>query len=369
MFENLPFVAVIVPVRRSQANIPDLIEALLGQDYPTDSYHIYLVGNVADPTWSAVPNHPQITMVEDESVPAGWPGRDSNWKRNAGAWTALRDIRHFVEVLAYTDAKIRPPSNWISQGVQTASEHLAQSVAGEMLGTPESAQTFWGMMADRALIRRNPHFGEGFFLSAENFGDSESHPIGATWLMSREFFELLAGYDGQAWRTQFNVSYEDIATAWWAVAHGLTIWCTSVWSVYHKHRSSFREVALEYERSGEGAGQFWATFPKSPFSSRRLRQVIAVSAALILTIVLGLFLIVTEQWLWIAAGLVLGTASFAGLGVVNSITARHWYGLFFPFFTAMFILVFTFGFVRRVADGGGPAGSNRGLQISSFLEL
>lgn len=420
MNEWKPFVSVIVPIRNSQAHIAKLLETLLAQKYEP-GYEIVLVGNIDDQTWQ----HPSVqverqpvgsvyfdeqtqrwrklesaTQVEEREilsheinlVPVGdtsqwenhvlldprlkfyevdypeeekpWFGRDTNYKRNYGALVARG------EVLFYTDGKIRHEPNWIAQAVSILAREQVESVAGIMLATEESAQTFWGVFTDNALVKRNPDFGRGYRLNRDNFGKRESLPITACWAMTQTAYTRM----DKGFPIDFRDSYEDYATAWEMVKVGVDIFVTNEWRVLHKHRQGFRPILLEYARSARGAAQMFTAYPDSPFAIRRDWQVNQVMRALTVGSGLSIGVLVGDVfsplviWPYLAVACVMVFMALVLLGGLNIIkiihTERRFYprAIIFPVLTLIFIAWFAFSFKLKISEGGGKPKSNRWLQ-------
>ncbi len=353
-------VSVIVPLRNSGAHITGLLDSLLSQDYP--SFEILLVGNQGDTTWSALPSDldPRVHIIEVE-LPEGWMGRDSNFKRNRGAEAATGIV------LFYTDVKIRHQPDWISTGLRLMRENQVEAVAGIMLGTAESTQSFLGRFTDSALIRRNPDFGQGYILNAQNFGNRESLPITACWAMTRAAYENMGGFDEDA-----RDSYEDYMSAWRAVRAGVEFFVSNLWTVFHKHRSKFKPMQLEYARSARGAAQMFATYPDCPFGRRRAAQVTIVLAMVfvgVVTLLISLVALALGNWQILAGLSAIVTALYVLAGTANTVKAHHWQGFFFPALTGWFILWFALHFAQKLREGGGVSKNNRWLQTMFSLVL
>lgn len=353
-------VSVIIPLRDSGAHINGLLDSLLAQDYP--NFEILLVGNQGDKTWKALPEDldPRV-RIEEVELPKDWVGRDSNFKRNWGARAAVGDV------LFYTDVKIRHQPDWISTGLRLMRENRVEAVAGIMLGTAESTQSFLGRFTDSALIRRNPDFGKGYILNAQNFGNRESLPITACWAMTRAAYEDMGGFDEDA-----RDSYEDYMSAWRAVRAGVEFFVSNLWTVFHKHRSKFKAMQLEYARSARGAAQMFATYPDCPFGRRRAAQVTIVLAMVfvgIVSLLTSLVALALGKGQILAALLIAAIALYALAGTTNLVKARHWQGFFFPALTGWFILWFALNFAQKLREGGGVTKTNRWLQTMFSLVL
>ena len=338
-----PKVTIVVPVRNSEEYIRGLCDSLLAQSYP--NIEILLVGNQNDRTWTGIEDYIREGKVRklEVSLPRDWVGRDTNVKRNYGARAATGNI------VVFTDQKIRHKPDWIATGLGIMQEKEAEAVAGIMISTPDVEDTFIGRFTDDALLKRNPAFGHGRFLTKENFGNSESLPITSNWFMSKKAFNTMGGFP-----EDFRDSYEDYSGAWMAVRNGVRFYCTDELHVYHRHRTRLKSIYREYSRSARGAAQLFFTFPDCPYAQRRLLQIGMILGMAVMALILSV----------IALPLVLGmsVAGLVSLGLLNMWIARHWQALFFPVLSALFILVFTWHYVLKCLEGGGVARSNQFLQ-------
>lgn len=337
-----PDVSVVVPLRNSGKHINTLLASLFAQDY--SSYEIILVGSPGDTTWGFIEpqyaNDPRLVILEAE-ISRNHVGRDSNIKRNWGARHARGSV------LAFTDAKITHRTDWISQGIYLMLENKVEAVAGVMVSTEEDKFSFMAMFADLALVRRNPSFGKGYLLTAKNFARGESLPITACWMMTVKAYELMGGFD-----ETFTISYEDYSGAWRYVRAGGTFFCTSEWQVFHKHRTEFRQMMLEFARSARGAAQLYYVYPECPFAKKRLRQAFTTLAVAVTVVTLLLFLAVTQYFLLLGLLILTGLSGFIALGILNAAKAGHWKAFFFPPLTAFFILVFSWNFAHQLFTKG-----------------
>jgi hypothetical protein len=203
---------------------------------------------------------------------------------------------------------------------------------------------FLDMFADYGLITRNPNFGkgEGHNQNAENFDEDESHPITACLAVEKTALIACGGLD--EWMT---VSYEDISLAWRLIRAGIDVFCTSVWKVYHKHRTGTKEVYFEGLRSGRGAAMFAYRYPECAFGSKRLYQCIGVALFTVVVLSFLLFYALSLDVLSIERMMGAGGIIFTGLGVANAYKAKHWFGFFFPPVTALLIEAFSWHFLHQ----------------------
>lgn len=393
----LPHVYVCVPTHAS-TNLPGLFESLSMQDYP--NYSVVLSYEEGDTSLDNVDarfkNDPRLIRVVSEKDP-NWKGRNANLFRGKAAQYVIETLHAEDEdILLYTDVKIRHKPNWISQCVYLMFSRKVEVVGGVMDALPEhepnwaecrakvsSKNTFaplvfartlvmwlWALWRiflrayhDGALVKRNPEFSEaGTFINAQNFGDSESLPITATFGIMIRAIKRVFEYFGKYFPDHFRDSYEDFMEAWWLVFTGATIFCTGAWQVFHKHRANLRAMILEFARSARGACQMFVDDPTCPFGIRRARQVALVIGAVIFGVIALVYSIVSGHATAIRFLFSLAAFAWIVLGLVNVRKAKKWYAFFFLPFTVGFMLIFAVNFVRKGLEGGGVATTNDWLQ-------
>ena len=104
------FVSIIVAIRNEEANIIDLLDCLVSQNYPTELYEIIIVNDrstdnsteIIKPYLSRFPNISLITIHQTE---LGWGSK--KWALNSGINQAIGTV------VIQTDADCRPPSTWV----------------------------------------------------------------------------------------------------------------------------------------------------------------------------------------------------------------------------------------------------------------
>ncbi|MEO1068643.1 MAG: glycosyltransferase, partial [Cyanobacteria bacterium J06638_6] len=139
-----PSVTVIVPIYNGEADLPDLVERLLRQDYPADRVEYLLVDNgscdrtpellqaaVTNATAQGI-NLRALTYSTIQSAYAA---------RNAGIAVATG------EILAFTDADCYPEPGWLTALVQPFAVSSTGLVAGEIKALP--SQNWLQRYADR----------------------------------------------------------------------------------------------------------------------------------------------------------------------------------------------------------------------------
>lgn len=138
MSTTLPMVSVVVPARNEAARIGACLDALLGQDYPRDRYHILVVDNAStDGTAARTARYPVTRIVE--------PVRGIARARNTG----IRAARG--ECIAFTDADCVPCPHWLRALVEGWEDTDTGCFVGEIAGTP-SRRLIAQYVEDRRLI-------------------------------------------------------------------------------------------------------------------------------------------------------------------------------------------------------------------------
>ncbi len=101
------FISIIIPAYESMGDLPECLEALTRQSYPTNDYEIIVVDNGQNPGIEAlVDQHPNVLLIKE-------PKAGSYVARNTG-------IRHARgELIAFTDADCIAHEEFISAGIST----------------------------------------------------------------------------------------------------------------------------------------------------------------------------------------------------------------------------------------------------------
>ncbi|MEP7167538.1 MAG: glycosyltransferase [Candidatus Woesebacteria bacterium] len=362
--EKYPLVSIVIPTRdQKKENIERLLRSLIAQDYP--NFEILIVGSPNDTTWQHIPSEfafesdwetfsdptsyspsavsvqirrgAQISIVE-VGLSKNHVGRDTQPKRNAGCRLAAGD--YFL----MTDGKIQHKTNWISQGLQILAEENAQALGGIMISTEEHASHFLALYADFGPIRRNPNFGLGRKrINKQNSHRFSTYPITSTWMMTREAYELMGGFD-----ERFLVSYEDFGSAVGYIEKGGEFVVTNEWRVYHKHRADWRAFFLEWQRSGAGAGDLYHYFPKNGFAKKRFRSVLYLFIAMFLGLSLLFLLVLSGHPELIEAGVSFGLLAATGAGLANvRYAGGRRVAVFFPTLAIILTIIFSVSFARQ----------------------
>ncbi|MGM3305679.1 glycosyltransferase [Anabaena sp. WFMT] len=126
----LPKVSVVIPIYNGEADLPDLLNCLLSQNYPQGQVEYLLVdNNSSDRTLSIIKataeNSPiTILPLSENKIQSSYAAR------NTGIRTAVG------EIIAFTDADCRPQPQWLNSLIQPFINPEIVIVAGEILALP-----------------------------------------------------------------------------------------------------------------------------------------------------------------------------------------------------------------------------------------
>ena len=119
---SLQKVSVIVPVYNAEKNIEKLIDSLIKQDYPSDSYEIIFIdNNSTDSTYNLIKKNIleyPIKLFKETNIQSSYAAR------NRGILNSSHDI------LAFTDSDCIANPKWILNGVETLIREHAGLVGG-----------------------------------------------------------------------------------------------------------------------------------------------------------------------------------------------------------------------------------------------
>ncbi|TAE92222.1 MAG: glycosyltransferase family 2 protein [Oscillatoriales cyanobacterium] len=134
--EFLPLVSVVVPVYNGEKDLPDLIECLRSQTYPTNRVEYLLVDNKSRDYTSTIlqaaaksPNQEgfnQITLrnLSENTIQSSYAARNKGIRASTG------------EIIAFTDADCRPEPQWLQNLVQPFANLDIGITCGEILALP-----------------------------------------------------------------------------------------------------------------------------------------------------------------------------------------------------------------------------------------
>ena len=269
--------------------------------------------------------------------------RDTQWKR----WQGIQES--FGDVIFLTDSMILLEEHALENALRLMEEHKVSVLGGITPSWPDQANNFWAFLHDKSLVSNLPQFPADGLLTAENFGKTESLPVTAALMMTRDVFESVED-DFALEFSKVGASYEDFALSWLIVKAGYTILVTNQVVAYHKHRINWSEYSRQIGRSGQGAAVMAKMYSDCPLSTRKLKQVNLIKRALLLVAISGLFAATVFKCTAIIIALFLSVVGFLVLGVLNVFKAKKFQAFFFPLFTTLLILNFALHFNKTYAQ-------------------
>ncbi|PZV09262.1 MAG: glycosyltransferase [Leptolyngbya sp.] len=226
-----PSVSVIVPIYNGEADLPELVERLLGQQYPADRVDFLLVDNgscdrtpdlLQAATATAASQGIRLCALTYSDIQSSYAAR------NAGIAAAQGDV------LAFTDADCHPEPGWLTALVQPFTDNAVGLVAGEIKALP--SQNWLERYAERQGTLSQHNTLNHAFLP---YGQTANLAVRAEILGTVGLFRphLTTGGDADlCWRIQQ-------ATPWHLV-HAVDA------VVYHRHRDTLKGLRSQWYRYG-----------------------------------------------------------------------------------------------------------------------
>lgn len=244
-----PQVSVVVPVQNGAATIAPCIEALLAQDYPRERTEIIVVDNgSSDETRNIVARYP-VTLLVELDVRTSYAARNRGIAHASG------------EVIAFTDADCIAATDWLTHLVAPLADATVGAVVGGVRDAPPES------LCEEFTARVNP------FARPERSGLQTL--LTGNVAMRRSTLEALMWFDeclptggdvDLGWRMQreLHLRLADAPAA----------------MVFHKHRSTLRQVFAQYRRYGLGE-ILLATLHGENAGSTPVRQMLAQARAMV----------------------------------------------------------------------------------------
>ena len=232
---RLPWVSVIAPLYNAREDLPDLLDCLAAQTYPSDRVELLLVDNNSqDETFALL--EAAVTRFESLGltlIPLQELDIQSSYAaRNCG-------IQHAKgEIFAFLDGDCRPSPHWLEHLIQpflSPTEGDATGmVAGEIQALPGSS--LLERHAERRDILSQKHTLANPFLP---YGQTANLAVRRTVFEKIGLFRSYLTTGGDAdicWRMQQNTAY------------GITLSPTAI--VRHRHRATVAEFRSQFRRYG-----------------------------------------------------------------------------------------------------------------------
>ncbi len=253
----LPEVSVVVPIYNGEADLPQLIECLRSQSYPSDKVEYILVDNNSRDRTSAIiqtaasdpPSVPPLVrgggkiVVSNPPLPRGGSNfnritiRHLSENKIQSSYAARNQGIHNSqgEIIAFTDADCRPESDWLENLVQPFVNPEIALSAGEILALP--GKTILEQHADRQNTLSQKHTLAHPFCA---YGQTANLAVRKLVLAQVGLFRpyLTSGGDADlCWRILRETSYQ-LHFAESAI-------------VRHRHRSTLKQLQSQWYRYGE----------------------------------------------------------------------------------------------------------------------
>ncbi len=224
----MPKVSVVIPIYNGEADLPELLECLLAQTYPSEHVEYLLVDNNSrDRTFAqlqtaAAHTHINLIPLQEANIQSSYAARNTG-------------IRHATgEIIAFTDADCRPQPHWLEFLIQPFIESGVAIVAGEIIAL--SGHTILEKFADHHQTLSQKHTLAHKFYP---YGQTANLAIRRTALEKVGLFRPYLSTGGDAdicWRIQKeNIGrIEFVPDA----------------IVKHRHRATLRELASQWRRYG-----------------------------------------------------------------------------------------------------------------------
>ena len=226
-----PSVTVIVPVRNGEQTIQPLLESLQKLDYDQAKVEVIVVdGNSKDKTREIVKKYPVKLVIENK--------KGINLARNMGIKNSNG------EIIAFTDSDCIVPPNWITKIVENFKDPKVSCVGGSAIALDND---FISQYADNSIVRLMPVFKKREELKQVKpfFG----HPAGCNMAFRRTAVEEVGFFD-----EQIQYGFDEVEFADRICRAGYKMVLDPEVSVWHKHRSTFKEFLKQNFQYGKGSG-------------------------------------------------------------------------------------------------------------------
>ena len=217
--------SIVVPVRNNEEMIGDCIESLLAQDFPKDDYEIIVVDNKStDKTADIIKRYPVKYVYEDKI--GRTKARNTGIKNSSG------------EIIAFIDSDCVAEKNWLNELVKGFKNKRVGGVGGKNIGYKTS--TYVERYIEIYYKEYNKNFTS--YVPPKVMTNNAAYR-----------FDVLEeiGYFDESFETgeDFDLS----ARTFW---NGYEVDYASAAVVFHRHRSSFRELFNLYFEYGVGYVRF-----------------------------------------------------------------------------------------------------------------
>jgi glycosyltransferase involved in cell wall biosynthesis len=220
-----PLVSVVIPIYNGEADLPDLLECLRSQTYPSNLVEYLLVDNgSSDRTLTILQAQPQIQALSETQIQSSYAARNTGIRAAKGS------------MIAFTDADCRPSPEWLTELVQPFVEPSVGLVAGEIKALP--GHTLLERYADRHETLSQKH--------------TLAHPFcpygqTANLAVRREIFAQVGLF------RPYLTTGGDADLCWRILRSENTSWelkFAAAAIVRHRHRTTLEELRSQWQRYG-----------------------------------------------------------------------------------------------------------------------
>ena len=229
-----PPVSVVVPVYNGEQDLPDLLDCLSQQSYPTDCVEYLLVdNNSCDRTAELLEMAAAASQKNDDGIKLRYLNQNQIQSSYAARNTGIAEATG--QIIAFTDADCRPKQDWVSTLVQPFIDESVGIVAGEIAPLP--GKTILEKYADiQDTLSQKHTIGHSFCPYGQTANLAIRRCIFETVGLFRPY--LTTGGDADiCWRilreTDWQLKFEPLAV------------------VEHRHRSTLRQLKSQWRRYGE----------------------------------------------------------------------------------------------------------------------
>jgi glycosyltransferase involved in cell wall biosynthesis len=233
--EFLPIVSVVVPVYNGETDLPDLIECLRSQTYPTNRVEYLLLDNKSRDRTSTIlqaaakspkqEGFNQITIrnLTENKIQSSYAARNKGIRASTG------------EIIAFTDADCRPEPQWLENLVKPFADLSIGITCGEILALPGNTLLEQHAARENTLSQKHT-LAHPFCPYGQTANLAVRRQILARVGLFRPY--LTSGGDADlCWRILRETSYK-IYFAENAIAR-------------HRHRSTIKQLQSQWHRYGE----------------------------------------------------------------------------------------------------------------------
>lgn len=218
---DYPFISVIVPVLNAENIIEKCIQSLLDLDYPKSRHEIIIVdNNSTDNTRLIIEKYPVKLLLETK--------KSSYIARNTG----IRASKG--EILVFTDSDCIVDKNWLTNIIKKFDDPKVGGIGGKLVG-----------YSPKTIVEK--------YLTATSYFNAEAtanlakpYFVTANVAYKRSIMEEISLFD------ESFTSWGDADLSYRIVGQGYKIVYEPEAVVYHKHRSSLKDLFFQNLKNGRG---------------------------------------------------------------------------------------------------------------------